>query len=263
MSHSFTDAQKMQALQNSLQNEKKKPPAKRDYDRIASICAEICRLQHPEGMPDLEKQKQELTARLSRNRQQSSGHIHILRAALSAACIMSIAAGNFWSVRAYGVNLLQAAYELIGSGVQCNLSAFQHSDAASDVRSNLEQMQQICSDCGFSPLLPQYLPESLTLTRSETDHSPYADFCFTDGSRIAELTFEQFSDGRNAGDVTAGFPTDRCHIREVQSDGTKILISWEDQQFTAFFLHGQILYTVFTENLDYEEAHRILDSFFE
>ena len=175
-------------------------------------------------------------------------------AVAAAACFAVLLGMNGLTVRAYGTGLFRAVYEKIAGGVQ-----FQPGNSAV---SRSDTMREICASCGFSPMLPSYLPVQFELTHTETDATPYVNFCFQSGNARIALTIEQFPAEQTDADIMAGFPSDRYQIHETQQGGTEILTSWEDSQFTAVFMQEHVLYTLFTEELSQAEALKILNSFF-
>ena len=243
-------------LRSLLESECTGPYSGRDYDRIAELCEEICRLDAPDR-PRVSPSEAVSVIRARYGQFRRRRMRRLATAMTAAACIAVVFGCNLFSVRTYGVNMVRAVYEVICGGVQFSLK-----ERNMPQQEAPEPVEQALDACGFSALMPAYLPEDLPLVRTQTDATPFADFRFRNGERVVELTFEQFSADRSPDDIMAGFPSDRYCIQETQSGGTEILISWEDAQFTAVFLHEQILYTVFTEHLEYDEAYRILQSFF-
>ena len=245
-------------LRRMLHAECSKPYPERDYDRIAQITDALFRLNPPDS--PMISPSEAVSTVTARYRQFRRRRMRRVGTALTAvACIAVVFGCNLFSVRTYGINMVRAVYEVICGGVQFSLK---ERNMPQQEMPNPDPMQHTLETCGFTPLMPAYLPEDLTLIRTQTDETPFADFRFRNGAQTVELTFEQFSENRSPDDIMAGFPSDQYRIRETQSGGTEILISWEDKQFTAVFMQDQILYTVFTENLEYDEAYRILQSFF-
>lgn len=178
----------------------------------------------------------------------------IHRFAAAAACFAVLLGINRLSVRVCGAGLVRVFYEKIGSGIQ-----FQPDNSAV---SRSDTMRDICSSCGFSPMLPSYLPVQFELTHTETDTNPYVNYCFQDGEARIALTIEQFPENQEEADIMAGFPSDQYQIHEAQQGGTEILTSWEESQFTAVFMQEHVLYTLFTEDVGQQESLKILNSFF-
>ncbi len=175
-------------------------------------------------------------------------------AAAAAACFAVLLGINRLSVRVCGAGLVRVFYEKIAGGVQ-----FQPGNSAV---SRSDTMRDICSSCGFSPMLPSYLPVQFELTHTETDTNPYVNFCFQDGDARIALTIEQFPENQAEADIMAGFPSDQYQIHEAQQGGAEILTSWEESQFTAVFMQEHVLYTLFTEDVGQQESLKILNSFF-
>ena len=246
---------RLHELNRMLQSERKKSPKRRDYARLDAICCEIFELTATDAQrAQLARGKSKLIANAQKYRRTEIGKMR--RFVLSAAACIAVLCGfHGLSVHAFGGGFMQAVYERVVGGAQ-----FQPVDSGL-IRT--ENMREICASCGFSPLLPSYIPAQFAMAHTETDKNPYVNFCFENGSQRIALSIEGFPSEQTARDIMTGFPSEKFRIGEMRLNGREILTSWEDAQFTAVFMQDQVLYTVFTEELAYSEALKIVESFFD
>ena len=251
-------------LLREYEKERSRPLKRRDLDRIEALSDEI----YAQAGSGLAESRAECLEQIGAQTRICAvrGRQRLLRtAAAAAACIVIVLGCNTWTLRAHGKNLAQTVCEFLTGGIQflpADLNGGSLPEQGEPAQEAIRQMREQCAAYGFSPPLPDYLPEGMTLCRAAGDETPFADFCFADGEKTVQFTFEQFADEQALSDVMGGFPSDHREIREISENGTAVLISREDGQFTAMFTSGYILCTVFTEQLEACEEDSILHSFF-
>lgn len=241
-------------LQKMLDDECKKTPRKRDYDKIAALTDAIYKLNSDNDLSEIAERGIAEIAAISTQESAKHKQRRIRSVVTAAACAVMLLGCNLWSVNAFGMNLVQKFYEITHGGI-----TFQPSSSPAI----LQEMHCACERCGITPPLPQYLPDGMTLTHVDADSSGFAGFYLENGSESVEFSFSLLPEGYSLPDMETGFPSEHYGIYQCEIGDTKIYCSKEDQQFTAMFIHEKLICTMFTERLSYTESEKILYSFFE
>ena len=148
-------------LRKMLEKEIQKPYEERNYELIDELTAAITDATIPQAEFEATIQR-EMMQQEKTIREESVHRATRFRKPLVAACacLVLLIGLNAFSIHATGLNLLQLTYSLFNDNVQFHYPSSESSnlqpiESANDPYGILSE----CEKNGFSPLVPQYLPE--------------------------------------------------------------------------------------------------------
>ena len=256
-------------LEALLDEEMNKPEDEIDFERVTELSSAISCAYVP-------KEEQESAVRsgieqvLQKNADRNRKKIKkrwTKPIAAACACAAVLFGANAWSVHATGSTLLRLTYSFFTDHVEYQLPSQPNGDYSSMVQSADDPygMRTECEKDGFSPRVPQYIPDGFELTVTEhnaTKKLKYVSFTYKNGKQLISIYFEFHKKDDLAG-LTVGIPSDHHNISEMEINGVIVTLSREDEQYNANFVIDQTFYSIFTQNVDYAESERILRSIFE
>ena len=174
---------------------------------------------------------------------------------LAASLVFILATANCYTVSAYNMNIFKAIVHYASNGFSVDfVSKTAVNDDPYGIRSE-------CEKYGIFAEVPTYLPQGFELTNiAYNDYGICNDVRFNYNSKDMEITID-YQLYTNPEDISnTGFPSDDFNIKEIEINGRPAVISEEDDQFTLVYAKDDILLTIFTQNVPYEECHKITDS---
>lgn len=117
-----------------------------------------------------------------------------------------------------------------------------------------------CEEMDITAETPHYLPEGFMLVCMESDKNDYMDyilFTFENGSEKISLSYQYFHDGDLS---NICIPSDEHNISEITVCGHHAIVSKEDNQMNLIFNSGYCVIDIFTQNVDYAECDKIVNS---
>jgi hypothetical protein len=164
-------------------------------------------------------------------------------------------------MKVFGQNMFSSAYQITKGGIIISTAEPSESDELVVSPSDPYGMKTKCAEYGFFPDTPSYIPEGFKLEFISEDSDDYSDMLFFSYKKDnAKLNFVYVNYKTDDIIPSIGFPTDTYNVEEVESDDHITYILKEDKQFTASFITRRIKHSMFSENLDYTECQKILDS---
>lgn len=272
----------LREMQQSLRAELAKPPESQNLDAIDELTAAICE------MGGLEQSVAEHSAAgLEAFRKQLSGaqpespaapaitvsgraaRRHQIRwqrfAALAASLAGALCIANFATRIALGTGIFTAGAQLFRGGIQLTMSDSEPIPAEEmPVQNDQRGMRSFCEKYGFSPLVPQYLPDDYEPTaeprydENEQEQDVYFWYGKDDEHLMIQFTHYTVDDPY----TTFGIPTQEYSMTDRQIGCTTIHEVEEPDYYAAAFLSGGISYFVSGSNIRQEVCEQIVDSFF-
>lgn len=178
---------------------------------------------------------------------------------VSVACVVLIGA-NAVSVSAWDMNIFSAIVEFSKSGMSIDFGKNEVINLPMS-EDDVYGIKAKCAEYGLEPLTPHYLPEGFELVDFETsinEESADVMFFYKKGKEQLNIIYQQYY---STGDISpVGMPTDTYNLQEVEINGQTAFILKEDKQFTATFLNDEIVYVITSNELDYDECQKVMES---
>ena len=260
-----TDASLLAELRSKLNTELEKPEEELDIDAINEITLMIDQISGSEQRTKEQTERgiQKLNEKI---RQQRRGRIRrrVTRIAVCAGIVLVIT--NVFSYSAYGMNSFSAAYQLMTGGIVID---FQKDDSEPYYGNQyLDEMQKACQEHEFDVMLPRYIPKDFSPTEIfgdyiENEVKQILDFYFANKKAVLNLSITKYADNQTPFPI--GVPSDSHNISQQRFGDITVHISKEvkDHQYWALFQIGSYQYVLSTQNLDYDECQRVLESVFD
>lgn len=182
--------------------------------------------------------------------------------AVSAACIVFIGA-NTVSTAAWGMNIFSAIVQISKGGISINLNNSEKQGAIELPTSDNDPygIKAKCAEYDISPITPYYLPEGFKLTDCKENilsHSTDLRFIYENDNAKLILSYEAYTNSYDIPPI--GIPSNTYNLQEVEVNGQTMFILKEDGQFTATFLNDGIVYVITSNNLDFAECKKVVES---
>lgn len=250
-------------LKRQLDEETAKPSGKRDYDKIAVLTNELCELSDGlDQSSDIVGQKQRLYSKISEyNAGKNKASVRTLRKIIPIICAAAIVfAANCISVSAWNMNIFSLAVELTQGGVKIDFGNKSEEIVLPTSENDPYGIIGKCEEMDITAETPHYLPEGFMLVCMESDKNDYMDyilFTFENGSEKISLSYQYFHDGDLSNICIL---SDEHNISEITVCGHQAIVSKEDNQMNLIFNSGYCVIDIFTQNVDYAECDKIVNS---
>ncbi|MBP1565060.1 MAG: DUF4367 domain-containing protein [Oscillospiraceae bacterium] len=117
-----------------------------------------------------------------------------------------------------------------------------------------------CQKYGYTPDVPFYLPEGFELklvdNSNKNPNKIYNSFTFKKGKCSICFAYNYYLN--EMGSVTV--PSDEYNLSEIEVNGTKAILSQEDDQYVINYQKDKIIYVIFIHHVDYSECDKIIES---
>lgn len=231
---------------------KKKKP---DYDKIAELSKQYCEIIGADE--EIDSSSEEHCKAIIVAARNYSPRKRILRRfiGIAASLLFILVSANCYTVSALKMNIFKAIVHYANGGFSV--------DFTSDTETNDDPygIKAECAKYGIYPEVPTYLPEGFELYEVNYDElgkDSVIDFLFHKDNMTIDISYDMFSDLAEMSKV--GYPSDYYNISEIEINGSSAVVSKEDGQFTLVYAKGNILMSIFTTELNYEECDKIVDS---
>lgn len=116
-----------------------------------------------------------------------------------------------------------------------------------------------CKQNGYIPDIPFYLPKGFEL--KEMSHSNDCNevdnrFTFMKGKSSIYFSYNYYPNEMG----TISVPCNEFNLSEITVNGTKAILSQEDNQYVVNYTKGNIIYVIFIQDVDYDECDKIIES---
>ena len=251
-----------QYIKAQLDEEMAKPVKNRDYEKIASLSADLCALI--DGEPEtneVDNGINKLYNRISeyeKNRRKPS--VRVVRKMIPVVCVAAVMlVANCFTVSAFGKNVFSVVIEFAQGGFSID---FNKRNDVIELPTSEDDPYGIIAECAkyeIYPETPHYLPDGFELTLITNDvneHSNYAKFVFKNEDKVIALTYTRYWNDV----IQTGIPSDHYNITETTVNGYPAIISKEDNQFTLTYQVDKTVILIFTQDVDYAECEKIAAS---
>ena len=245
-------------LNDELSAELDKPSRKQNIDKIMELSSVIADLEKEENKEAIAESKAMLYEKTAEKERKNFGMKRI-RPVIALCCIMVVVfTANTISVSAWNMNIFSLIVELTQGGVKIDFNNQKEEEII--LPTSDDDPYGIIAKCvedGITIETPHYLPEGFKLTTCETEtpeENKFVVMTFKKGTELISFSFEAALDG------PVGIPSDKHNISETTINGHTAIISKEDNQMIAVFKSGDFMFTMFTQDVDYAECDKILNS---
>lgn len=245
-------------LQHSLENEMRKPAKKRNIQRIEELTDKIIELSYDESINEkIEESKNKFLTNLEIPEKRTSVKL-IKRLSPIAVCLVVIIGLNAISLKTFGQNIFSSIYELAKGGIVVTPEISENVSVSPD---DPYGMRTKLAEYGLFLDTPEYIPENFELTDiNEYDDTvmTFVGFYFTYKNKQLNLFYTCYKEDEDISPM--GIATDTYNVEEKTINGKQIHIVKEEKQFHAIYYEKNFCVTFFSENLDYDECYKILES---
>lgn len=183
-----------------------------------------------------------------------------LTTGLVSSFLLVILFSNVYTISAYNKNAFSMFIEFIdGGGVKIDFRNEYGKIGLSVSDDDPYGIIGLCNSTGIYIETPHYLPEGFKLMKldtKESDDFKYVFMRYENGEQFITFTFDTYLGGME------GIPSDKYNISEIEVDGNKAIVSKEDNQMILIFLSGDNVFNMFTQDVDYSECEKIIDSIY-
>lgn len=253
------DVEILSDLKKNLAEEMSKPTDERDENLISELEEMISEIEE-EIISASQKRSLESVMKML-DEYEEPKHVKLYKwLAIVAACFVLVIGLNTVSLKVCGQNMFSAVYQLTKGGMAVPPSQSEGKDNIVISDSDPYGMKGKCAKYDFFPVTPSYIPEGFVLediSEESYDNLDLVFFVYKKGNEILNFQFTYYK--TNDEMPPSVIPTDTYDVAEEQINGHTTYILKEDKQFTAVFDDKRIKYTIFAQNLNYDECHKILE----
>ena len=253
----------LDSLRAELNAELGKKFSKRNFDRIEELTQSIRELT--ESKADIDKRTENGIAMLKEKIYENNAMKFNPKKTITGlcTCLAVIAVLNCISLSAWGTNLFSAVVSLNKDSISIDFGQKQHQEIINLPKSSDDPygIKSRCAEYGLYPETPEYLPENFNLVNFETDQMEICTciyFYYMNGKKKINISYSEFY----IDDIPpVGIPADTHNLTEQQINNKTVYTLKEDNQFTSTYIIDNTIYLIYTDNVDYDEAEKILESF--
>lgn len=257
---SDVDMEILSDLKKDLAEEMNTPVEERDEKLISELEDMICKTEE-EIINESKKRSLEAVMKMLDEYKEPKHPRIYKRLSIAAACLLVVLGLNTASLKVFGQNIFSAAYHFTKGGITISSEKYDNNDGSSVSESDPYGMKAKCAEYGFFPDTPSYIPEGFILDQIYeecNDESDIVIFYYKSNNIKLNFFFTNYKTNNEIPPI--GIPTDTYNVTEEQINGHTTYILKEDKQFTAVFIDKKIEYSIFAENLDYNECNKILEN---
>jgi len=248
-------------LYTELNKELKKKFNERNFDKIEQLTRLIRELT--EDKQNIKETTENGIAMLKEKRYNNIAKFNFRKKIVSlCVCIGVIFIFNCMSLSAWGTNIFSAIVKLNNGSISIDLGKQQQEIISLPKSPNDPYgIKEKCAESGLYPETPEYLPKNFDLVNLETDEMEICkciDFYYKNDKMKINISYSKF----NIDDIPPlGIPADTYNLTETKINNHIVYILKEDNQFTATYIIDNMVYLIYTENVDYNECEKIIESF--
>lgn len=249
----------LEEMSQMLENECKKKPSERNYDKIEELTRAYSELSDEENFihEAAERGIRQLT-------EQNEKHPRIyvtrnLRLWLTAGVVAVVMlTANIVSVAAFNRSLFSVIVNYTKNGFSIGYPETEKIE----LPVSQDDPYGIIAECekyGMYPETPHYLPEGFALENIEIfdkDVAKGLTFFYIKNDESIVISYKELYDSN----FKSGIPSDHFNLEEIQVNGKSAIVSKEDGQFTLIYYDGNMEYIIATNHLDYDECNKIVAS---
>lgn len=119
-----------------------------------------------------------------------------------------------------------------------------------------------CQQNGYTPDIPFYLPKGFELKNIDNkkiDSNCFSNsFTFEKNKSYIFFSYHYYIDENDMGSIS--IPCNEFNLSETTVNGTKAILSQEDNQYVVNYTKDNIIYVIFIQDVDYDECDNIIES---
>lgn len=226
-----------------------------DYDKIAELSDQYCELMDIDD--EIHSHADEHYRMIIETAKKKKPFVHLLRtfSFVAASIIVFMFSVNCVTVAAFNMNIFKTIvhYAKGGFTVDFNGTASEDDDPYG--------IKAECAKQGIYPEAPTYLPEGFELESVISDDFGVCDdiiFRYTKENMYIIIDYQLY---HKIDDMKyTHYPSDHYNIEEISVNGRTAITSKEDDQYTLVYAKDNLLLTIFTRRVPYEECDKITGS---
>ena len=245
-------------IKTELDRETSKPLRKRDFDRIEQLTSQLAELSGDDYTP---YNTERLYDRLRSYERAAKKPVNIFKRFVPVlCCLMLVFTANCVSVAAWNMDIVSAMIEFTKSGFAIDFGKPKEEIYLPVSENDPYGFNAKLAEYNIEFETPNYIPEGFVLTEVETNiNESVANlvvFHYEKGSQKFILSYEKFWN-----DVPKiVIPSDHYNISEIDINGSKAIISKEDNQYTVTYQKEQTVFVMFSVDISYDECEKIVAS---
>lgn len=246
-------------LQRELNEEMSKPSDKWDCKKIAEITETIHNLSCDSEEVKNEEGKEALIEKVKVSKSPQKIKIY-RRIGTVVACLLIGVGINTASLSVLGTNMFSAIYQISKGTITIDMNKKDVIELPTE-SDDPYGMKAKCAEYDMYPVTPSYIPEGFRLVDiEEIENASFSNMLFYYKESGIKLNFDfcLYNEGEEVPPI--GIPTDTYNIEEEEINGHTMYILKEDNQFTATFQEGNMVYVIFADGLDYDNCQKIIES---
>ena len=247
-------------LKKDLANEKSKLPSERDESFISEL-EELIAQTEEEILSESQARSLDKSLKML-DEYKIPREIKLFKYLSVAAAVLIVFWGlNTASIKVFGQNMFSTAYQLTKGGITISTDDPSNSDELTVSPSDPYGMKAKCAEYGFFPDTPSYIPDGFelyNLIEGTEDNLDVIIFMFRKENMILNFYYTNYRTNEIKSPIT--FPSDTYNINEETINGNTFYILKEENQYTALYTENMIKCKIYSENLDYNDCIRILES---
>lgn len=259
-----------QEVSEMLEKELAKPYKKRDYDKIEELLTEYTRMN---GMEEqIQKASETGVQKVIARTKTRKLRVRKYRPLVTVVCLAVVMAiFNTISVVAFDMDAFSFIVHIIDDGFSVDFFSKEvPSESVVQIPVSEDDPYGMIAECsrnGLYPETPHYLPEGYVLTLCTNNdmysYKKYNKFTFTNSSNQKEsicFYYQLYDDSEKL--KYFKFSNTEHNLKEIEVNGKTAILAEEkkDKQFTIVYHIGNLLISIFTENISNDEVHKIIES---
>lgn len=261
---SETEAMLLKETQRQLEEEISKPFRKRDYNKIEELTSRVRSISESREAAQLRDEcgKKYLHERIN---EQSAKKKRRLPASglIAALCCLTIVLGlNMYSFSTFGTNIITAVVKHTQGGISLDFSQPDSGNSETEVsEADSYGIKEKCLEYGVDCAAPEYIPEGFVLDDfmcEELSDSTNCIFYYSRGEDIFNLTIEKYKSSELIPPVL--IPNEESNVREEFINGNLVYVMNENENYTAVYSSGDIVYLFYTSGTEFEEIYKVIKS---
>ena len=226
-----------------------------DYDKIDHLSELYCSIT---GVNEIIKQRkaENINKIISEASKVKQKRKHRTRKTLTAiaASVAVVLSANVVSTAAFGVNIFKAIVHKEEKGFFIEYTTDEKLEDPYGIKAE-------CAKYEIYPEYPKYIPEGfevLEINHEDLGKEKTLDFLYYKDDMTIGIYYDVFDNPEEIKKVK--YPSDYFNISEIEINGRSAFVSKEDNQFTLSYPKDNVLLSIFTVNVPYEECDKIIES---
>lgn len=226
-----------------------------DYDKIDHLSELYCSIT---GVNEIIKQRKaeninKIISEASKVKQKRKHRTRKVLTAIAASVAVVLSA-NVVSTSAFGVNIFKAIVHKDEKGFSVEYTTEEKLADPYGIKAE-------CAKYEIYPEYPKYMPEGfevLEINHEDLGKEKTLDFLYYKDDMTIGIYYDVFDDPEEIKKIK--YPSDDLNIIEIEINGYPAVVSKEDNQCTLSYAKDNVLLSIFTVNVPYEECDKIIES---